>query len=227
MKIFIGPHTDWIGPYQIAEKVLFWMDKDSGPVDKLGSWLAGDKKREPFSANGENWLTKACQWVHTKKKRKVKITIDKYDTWNMDATLALIVLPMLKQLKLAKHGGPFVEDSDVPENIRSTSASPKENEWDVDGFHFERWDYVLDQMIWSFEQLQPDCEWEDKFHTGQSDIIWKPSEQLDENGMPTTYEMVKGPNDTSNIDIDGYKAHSARIDNGLKLFGVYFRALWD
>ena len=27
MKVFIGKHVDWFGPYQLAEKILFWKDK--------------------------------------------------------------------------------------------------------------------------------------------------------------------------------------------------------
>ena len=44
-----------------------------------------------------------------KGERKIDIQIDRYDTWNMDHTLALIVLPMLKQLKKEKHGSPMVD----------------------------------------------------------------------------------------------------------------------
>jgi hypothetical protein len=50
------------------------------------------------------------------------IKIDKWDTWSMDHTLSPIILPMLKQLKEVKHGAPNVEDEDVPEHLRSTSA---------------------------------------------------------------------------------------------------------
>ncbi len=44
----------------------------------------------------------------------------------MDYTLSHIVVPMLKQLKETKHGAPFVDDEDVPEELKSTSAPPKE-----------------------------------------------------------------------------------------------------
>jgi hypothetical protein len=32
----------------------------------------------------------------TSDERKIDVRIDKYDTWNMDSTLAYIILPMLK-----------------------------------------------------------------------------------------------------------------------------------
>jgi len=43
-------------------------------------------------------------------KRVETILLDPYDTWNMDHTLALIIVPMLKQLKATKHGAPCVDD---------------------------------------------------------------------------------------------------------------------
>lgn len=100
------------------------------------------------------------------KEQKRKVVIDDYDIWGMDYTLAHIVLPMLERLKDAKAGAPFVDDSDVPDNIKSTSAKPKENEWDTDEFHFQRWDYVLNEMIYAFE-LKLDDEWE--YSSGISD----------------------------------------------------------
>jgi hypothetical protein len=39
--------------------------------------------------------------------------------------------------------------------------------------------------------------------------------------------MEKGPNDTHEWDKEGYDKHSKRIDNGLRLFGKYYRGLWD
>lgn len=43
----------------------------------------------------------------------------------------------------------------------STSARPKENDWDIDEFHFKRWDWILDEMIFAFDQKNKD-KWEDK-----------------------------------------------------------------
>jgi glutamate-1-semialdehyde aminotransferase len=58
---------------------------------------------------------------------------------------------MLKQLKENKHGAPFTDDEDVPEHLRSTTAEPKENEWDTDSNHFLRWDWIMDEMITGFK----------------------------------------------------------------------------
>jgi hypothetical protein len=143
----------------------------------------------------------------------------------MDHTLADIILPMLKQLKETKHGAPFVDDEDVPEELKSTSAPPKENEYDTDENHFKRWDWVLDEMIFAFE-CKVDDSWQEKFCSGEHDIKSVPCE-WDENGKPKMYKMEKGPNDTYKCDYDGIALIQKRITNGYRLFGKYYEGLWD
>jgi hypothetical protein len=98
-----------------------------------------------------------------RKNRKINVKIDKYDTWSMDHTLSYIIHPMLIQLKATKQGSPWVDDEDVPEHLRSTAAPPKENEWDTDAFFHDRWEWVIDEMIWSFERKTND-EWKDEYY---------------------------------------------------------------
>ena len=107
-------------------------------------------------------LEDTLQWVYnhsinlyldnTPWSERKAYSIDRWDTWSMDHSLAPIILPMLVQLNNTKHGSPFTDDEDVPESIRSTNAAPKENEHEVDEFHHARWEWVLDEMIWAFEQ---------------------------------------------------------------------------
>ena len=41
MKVFIGDYVNFFGPYQIAEKILFWKDKyEDDIVHDFGKWLA-------------------------------------------------------------------------------------------------------------------------------------------------------------------------------------------
>ena len=79
--------------------------------------------------------------------RKISVKLHKWDSWNADNTIAIIAHPLLIQLKETKHGAPLVDDEDVPDELKSTSAPPKENDYDVDGNHFKRWDWVMDEMI--------------------------------------------------------------------------------
>ena len=143
--------------------------------------------------------------------RQIEITIDEYDTWSMDHTLSLLIVPMLKQLKATKHGAPHVDDEYVPEHLRSTAAPPKENEWDIDNNHFIRWDYVLDEMIWAMEQIA------DGDSTSQ---FYDHSEVIEEANIMEQIAAIK----CDHVALD---AHNKRIANGTKLFGIFFQSLWD
>lgn len=136
-------------------------------------------------------------------RTKTKVKIHKYDTWNMDGTLAIIIYPMLKQLKACQHGAGMVDDCDVPDELKSTAADPKESDYDTDSNHFKRWDYVLDEMIWAFAQLQSESDWESAYYIYGS------------NDGPVTYDM------------NGFNAAAKRIRNGTRLFGKYYQNLWD
>lgn len=219
MKIYISKYRDhWLSPYTILEKVFFWreIDYDEPIIEKLSDMLL------PFC---QAWQ-KLLDFVHP-EIRYVKL--DRWDTWNMDHTLGLIALPMLKQLKATKHGAPCVDDEDVPDELKSTSAPPKENEWDTDGNHFKRWDHVLDEMIFAFEHKLDDS-WQDEFRSGNIDHVWKPVD-VHGNDVPKKdakyFQMGEGPNHTYTCDYDGIAEVEKRIDNGFRLFGKYYRALWD
>ena len=95
-----------------------------------------------------NWL-----WFDRRTGQKQKIHIDRWDTWSMDHTLAPIILPMLVQLKETKHGAPWVDMEDVPKELRATKKQIDAygKKGDVDPKHFERWDWVLDEMIYAFD----------------------------------------------------------------------------
>ena len=151
-----------------------------------------------------NWL-----WFD-RRTQTVKVRIDRWDTWSMDDTLAPIILPMLVQLKETKHGAPIVDDEDVPKELKSTSAEPKEKDWDTDSNHFKRWDWVMDEMIWAFEQKCRD-DWMDDYY---GDYV----EDQKNGSMAGSFEW---------IDNKGRDAHQKRMSNGFKLFGKYFENLWD
>ena len=60
----------------------------------------------------------------------------------------------------------------------------------------EAWDYVLDEMIWAMQQIKDDEMEEQEFY----------------NQVP--------------IDFDGVQRYRKRLQNGCRLFGVYFQNLW-
>ena len=204
MKINIGPYKYWFGPYQLCA-LLKYVGVSESSCDNIA---------EKISARPFEWFDKKF------KKRKISIQIDDYDTWSADHTLSLIIHPLLVKLKNKKDGAPYVDNEDVPENLRSTNAKPKENEWDTDEFHFDRWDYVLDEMIFAFEK-SIDNSWEEEFYSGKSDPEWKCINEDETDPEKRLYE-----DDTFKIDHDGMKRIQNRIQNGHRLFGKYYSHLW-
>ena len=98
--------------------------------------------------------------------QNVEVKIDEWDTWNMDETMAHIILPMLKQLRKKKHSYP--------------SSLPNEAAWND----------IVDKMIFSFSSKLND--WEDQFHSGVQDIVWvdnKDGTSSMEKGPNDTYKI--------------------------------------
>ena len=224
MKIYKSNYRNhWISPYTIIDHVFFWtawskcsrsrgIVEDSVFVDHPAWVESATKYLAPIS--------RAIQWILDLAHPPINyIKIDRYDTWSMDHTLADIILPMLKQLRETKHGAPCTDDADVPEYLRSHMAQPKENEWDTDSLHFMRWDWILDEMIWAFEQLTKD-DAEGQFFDHSA---------YEKDNVPIKDWLADMDNRMSKTkyDREGHAAWNARIDNGLRLFGRYYRALWD
>ena len=210
MKVYLNNYKHhWISPYTILKFVCFWEKDDNvfynfknNPNDKYEKWV--------------DRLDPICKFVQTvldfvdPKINYVKI--DRWDTWSMDYTLSHIIVPMLKQLQETKHGSPNVDDEDVPVEFRSTSAPAKEDEYDVDDNHFKRWDWVLNEMIWTFEQ-NLDSDSESKF--------------FDHSEVEDEKHDIFGQLHKIKIDKEGLDAHQDRKTNGFRLFGKYYQALWD
>jgi hypothetical protein len=220
MKVWISNYRDhWISPYTIIENIFFWTDWSKCGRNK---GVIEDKDYVDHPEWVERWANRitpistairvVLDFIHPPIKY---VKIDRWDTWSMDHTLAYIILPMLKQLDKEKHGAPYTEDDDVPEYLRSHMAQPKENEWDTDSLHFMRWDWILAEMIWAFEQeLKDDDEAQffDHSECGDEKFPWNEAGQY--------ISKIK-------VDEKGLKAHQERKKNGFRLFGKYYQNLWD
>ena len=212
MKVFIGKHKNYIGPYQIADMLCFWVPKQKDEhgfknkpkwVHNFGTWLAVDKNDNP------SWLNKFCEWVDSKKERKIKIKLHPYDTWNMDSTLAMIIVPMLKQLKETSHSLGSIHPDDCPPELRGNFDPDVHDTW----YSKERWEWFMDELIWTFTQLDPRTDGEAQF--------------FDHSEFDNKEKSISKQISNIKMDSDGLKAYNDRIDNGLRLFGKYFRHLWD
>ena len=233
MKVYLSkPRSHWISPFTMLDYAFFWTAWSKCSRDRRIRSLEQERDYVEHPAWVERWsnrlepISRAIQWILDRVHPAITyVKIDRWDTWSMDYTLSPIILPMLRQLKENQHGAGFVDDEDVPEELKSTSAPAKENEWDTDANHFARWDYVLNEMIFAFEH-KADDSWEDAFRSGEHDLIHVPCE-WDEAGRPTMYQMKEGPNNTYKCDYEGMQVVEARIQNGFRLFGRYFQNLWD
>ena len=189
-----------------------YMDKKYGYVD----WPTEQTR---FERNLE-WLEDRVQdfynvfnWIwFDRRTQKVKVRIDRWDTWSMDHTLAPIILPMLIQLKKEKHGAPNVDPKDVPIPLRPKKQDVLKYKeiGETDEKFFERWDWVLDEMIWAFEQKCRD-HWEEDYYGPYI-------ESKDKRELFGRFEW---------IDDEGRQKHQERMSNGFRLFGTYFENLWD
>jgi len=212
MKVILSNYRNhWLSPYVILKKICFW-EKDEDRIYNLK-----EDVNNPY-VKWVNFLEPICvvwqKFLDIIHPRVMYVKIDRWDTWSMDHTLAHIIHPMLVQLNETKHGAPYTDDEDVPDEIKSTNAEPKENEWDTDSNHFKRWDYVLNEMIWAFEQELKDDENQffDDSECGDEKFPWNKDGQY--------VSKLK-------LDKEGLEAHQKRKANGFRLFGRYYQNLWD
>jgi len=216
MKIYTSKYRNhWVSPYTIADKLCFWREIDyDEPWVKRFNKLVGP-------------VCEAWQWFLDKiHPRIVYIKIDRWDIWSLDHTLADIILPSLKLLQKVKHGSPMVDDEDVPVHLQSEAYKRRKKKLKDRGFNtnelhsidnedstlHERWDWVLNEMIWAFEQKTIDDADGQFFDHSDCDYDKTPWE--------TDFGKIK-------YDKAGHDAWQARKANGFRLFGRYFEALWD
>jgi hypothetical protein len=225
MKINIGPYSSdlipisrWERRYELFRSDKYFHDEED--------WRWFDKIIYKMFDGLEQVFLPINRWSNN-RTRKVKIHIDNYDVWSADHTLAMIIHPVLLKLKEVKHGSGQVDAADVPEHIRPTEEAGPDNGYTDDTVH-ERWDWVLDEMIWAFEQCTKDDRGENQFHhnTDQLHMFTTPVEGSKFSSVEFNYQ--KDPAKPKYwVDTEAKKLHNDRIDNGLRLFAKYYFALWD
>jgi hypothetical protein len=245
VKVDIGPH---VGNCYVADFYYEYMNKKYGY-----DWVESTTRFDKFIEKLESWcqtvLDVTINKLISNRKRKINVRIDNYDTWSMDHTLAYIALPMLKQLRDTKHGSPFVDKEDLPEHLRfseresavfnhgrfdnSLNATEEEREA-VDEKFQSQWHWILDQMIWSFEQELDEDEEHKNFYDP-----YAPDEVIE----PRTYSVLKADGtvvekeelcwsekrerERGKFNKEKFDAYHKRKQNGFILFGKYYRNLWD
>lgn len=217
MKVKIGPYINrWTtaSMEDLWYRLRYGKDESRWSIDddQMDKW---DHRFEKFSDRCQVVLNATVNKIQDRRKRKIKVRVDYYDVWGADHTLALIILPVLKRLKEVKHGSPFVDVEDVPAELRPTEPAGPDNGYTDNTIH-ERWEWVLNEMIWAFEQ-HVDEENDSKFYDHTESFAYQLTNPND----------FMGGIDKLKVDRDGLKAHNERIKRGTELFGKYYQGLWD
>jgi len=213
MKAYIGPYRHRWATYNVLHKYYTWRHDKWQPEDL-------DMLDKAVKAILDGWNNTVCRLVNkvwADRDRNIYIHIDRWDIWNVDETIAHLVFPLLLKLRATQHGAAFVADEDVPLELRSTEAPPKEHDWDTDDNWFKRWDWVLNEIIWTMGTFIHGVSGQFYHH------ISKDAE------VPEGWKWLNGLGKHPGFWLDkpGEEAYHARIDNGLRLFGKYYRSLWD
>lgn len=201
MKVKTRPYRTFT-VYTFCRKLFWFLGEESEFVDRASDWLG--------TFPSVLWAFDQLQTWYDQRRFVVKI--DDWDTWNADDTIARISLPLLARLASAKQGAPHVDNEDVPEELRAPETAEPSHE--TDEKWFDRWNWVLEEIIWTLEQHTHD--WDAQFYTRDDDYT---QELLRENGTVNL--------DGLHFDEEGYTAHQKRMENGMRLFGKYFPAFWD
>ena len=165
------------------------------------------------------------------KERKVDIEIEHFDTYSLDHTLALIILPALIQYKNENNGIP-TEFSDVggePSALQESFDFYTETHDEAFEEAVRKWDEVIDKMIWSFQQIVED-NYREKYQHGKMEWDWEESEEIITSpltgGTCKSFKLIDLNPDDHWLDMEGLDLHEKRIQEGLDLFGKYYRNLW-
>lgn len=229
MKVDIGPYSNDIIPInRLERKYEYWRSKDAFYLDE-SKWTWYDKLVFKAFDKLNDFFRPLNRWSNN-RPRKVKVHIDNFDIWSLDHTLALVVLPALKLLREQKHGSPQVEPEDVPEHLRPTEPAGPENGYTDNTVH-ERWAWVMNEIIFAFEQAASNDEYGTRqfYHNvDQLEMKFEPVEIEGKKLNEIKFNEQKDPSKPAYyVDNDGKKAHMERVQNGFRLFGKYYMGLWD
>ena len=221
MKVDIGPYLPYYNTSRLEDKWIEWRyKKDAWEVDEKDYDFLDTSVLGLLEAYYYFVLKPINSFNHWRRRRE-KVRIDYYDTWSMDHTLALIIIPMLEQLKATNHGHPVPDVDDAPH----IGKGEEEDYGGNDNKSSERWDWIMDEMIWAFKQVHG--EWGDGNESYYHDP-YEPGEEVGRTKIGDKYLISEeAARKRGKFNPDKYKAYNDRITNGLRLFGKYYRSLWD
>lgn len=152
MKVKIGKHIDWIGPYQIADW-LQYVGISEDRCHKIGKWLADTKLKD------------ICEWIHARRHRKISIQIDGWDTWNADHTMALVISAVMNEYAKQEQVSFGHDLWDVPEFLHPADGKQFKKNHDVDEQYWDRCNWIVNEITWTFNELTGDDPWWPRWET--------------------------------------------------------------
>lgn len=111
-------------------------------------------------------------------------------------------------------GTPYVSDEDLPEELKAggDGVNPPPD----DGRNEERWQYIMAEIRWAFEQALSEDDGFDQFVIEPGDYAIVPK-------GPTSFDVHTRKKGV--VDMDGWREHSRRRREGLRLFTAYMQYL--
>ena len=153
-----------------------------------------------------------------RRNRKISVKIHEYDCWGLATTLAMVIHPALVEFQKQEKNGCspiFMGAPDLNEHDHSDKAIK---------IGQEKFKEILDKMIWSFNQLSLDEEFDESPRCPSPIRVDPDVKQA--NGcirMGDRYYQ-DGALEKWRKEI---KAYDDRIQEGIDLFAKYYQYLWD
>lgn len=219
MKVYIGPYKNWFGPYHLAEKICFWAKKDvvdkygnkdyPDYVFKLGEWLAYGKWRGideipfdiPHNKSHAEKESDSETWLYKFlqfiEKKRTRKIEVRIDPYDTWSMDTTLAHVILPMLKQLRATQHGYAQVDMEDLPEKLRVI--DNGGDCDQL-----------PLFEYQECNPEF-----INIGEDQWNWI----LD--------EMIYAFSILDDDDKVWIHEDDKRVNNGLRLFGKYYRALWD
>ena len=154
------------------------------------------------------------QFNEEKSDNVCEVEVTRKDCWSLDYTLAQVIHPALVTFASGIQSTAYVENEDVPDELKTAEA---EEDYDLLD---KKWNYVLQEMIWGFGQIKNDLVDEPLTYEYSHEPVTKENED-------GTITMVDHGLKHVPENVVPHKEYYERLTNSTRLFGKYYRNLWN
>jgi hypothetical protein len=151
VKVYIGPYPNI---YSTNRWKSFWYKVLYNTTVEYIS----DKQQADYNKSLVGFIDSSISFIlnisinaiNKRRFRRINIIAHKYDAIQTHQTLALVILPVLKQLRKNSTSIFIVAPEDVPAHLKLPDDL---SEFDIHANAYARWRYIIDSMIVAFEYL--------------------------------------------------------------------------